>query len=578
MLNPSPLYAGKFIDRSPGIPTAGKLIPTSESVEICMKEPISRPHTPPVIRKFLNTRRPDAGAIRVFYGKANDSTEAHNIIHGISSRSSLSAKLLVNPSPRTLFQQRWLEQREARYLSHQKTPLGRSYDQRPGLPDGLDVSKMTFGIKTQRDYGGNIINPPKNREQVDKEHEAGHHLYTRSHSAYYVGEQMNRNYDWTKYTKDSKFGKATPHYNDGRHVAKSLQWLNDLQMKKAAKIVLKRNEDFRERTQHELGKGLDPIADTMNVSPDHTFGILLRPDEYGVGDLLHYTPALQFLRGKDRQRAVLAAIRQHLKKVNFHNFSTLLDAFRHYDKKGNGTINQEDLKVVCRQFNLDLNPELLNALIECCDVDKDGQINFLEFANFLNWKDKMPLSILEENILTRGKKRMVEEGVTNEGLVTPDDLQCEGYVVGKALKTLTRPNSVPHNFCTSSSMINAVVGGPSAAGYRTCGIPSVRTDLAAPCIKRVSDRTNYGDESDVRGLVNPSLYTLKGVTEKHLFMSRSKSEIATIFHNTGMDIPEDTFQQVWNLASKQHRKGLVCIETFNNALNEIQKCKIRYMQ
>ncbi|KAG2464867.1 EFHB protein, partial [Polypterus senegalus] len=349
----------------------------------------------------------------------------------------------------------------------------------------MKVTLMLFGAQLNEYpvmyslhyYGGNIINPPKNREQVDKEHEAGHHLYTRSHSAYYVG----------------------------------------------------------------------------------------------VGDLLHYTPALQFLRGKDRQRAVLAAIRQHLKKVNFHNFSTLLDAFRHYDKKGNGTINQEDLKVVCRQFNLDLNPELLNALIECCDVDKDGQINFLEFANFLNWKDKMPLSILEENILTRGKKRMVEEGVTNEGLVTPDDLQCEGYVVGKALKTLTRPNSVPHNFCTSSSMINAVVGGPSAAGYRTCGIPSVRTDLAAPCIKRVSDRTNYGDESDVRGLVNPSLYTLKGVTEKHLFMSRSKSEIATIFHNTGMDIPEDTFQQVWNLASKQHRKGLVCIETFNNALNEIQK-------
>uniref|UniRef100_A0A8C4TJB5 EFHB C-terminal EF-hand domain-containing protein n=1 Tax=Erpetoichthys calabaricus TaxID=27687 RepID=A0A8C4TJB5_ERPCA len=120
--------------------------------------------------------------------------------------------------------------------------------------------------------------------------------------------------------------------------------------------------------------------------------------------------------------------------------------------------------------------------------------------------------------------------------------------------------------------------GLSIFSYRTCGIPSVRTDLAAPCIKRVSDRTNYGDESDVRGLVNPSLYTLKGVTEKHLFMSRSKSEIATVFHNIGMDIPEDTFQQVWNLASKQHPKGLVCIETFKNALNEIQKCKILYMQ
>ena len=76
------------------------------------------------------------------------------------------------------------------------------------------------------------------------------------------------------------------------------------------------------------------IKETLRVPPDHTFGILVKPDEYGAGDLMHMRGPGQYLRGKDRQRGVLAAIRQHLKKANYHNFEDLLAAFKHYDKVG----------------------------------------------------------------------------------------------------------------------------------------------------------------------------------------------------------------------------------------------------
>lgn len=58
---------------------------------------------------------------------------------------------------------------------------------------------------------------------------------------------------------------------------------------------------------------------------------------------------------------------------------------------------------MCREFNLDLSADILDNLMDYCDVDKDGLINFLEFANFLNWKDKMPISRAEQRILTRGE-------------------------------------------------------------------------------------------------------------------------------------------------------------------------------
>lgn len=49
-----------------------------------------------------------------------------------------------------------------------------------------------------------------------------------SKSLYHTpGERIDRKYDWSRYSKDSKFGVATPHFNDGRNAAKTLCWLGE---------------------------------------------------------------------------------------------------------------------------------------------------------------------------------------------------------------------------------------------------------------------------------------------------------------------------------------------------------------
>lgn len=61
------------------------------------------------------------------------------------------------------------------------------------------------------------------------------------------------------------------------------------------------------------------------------FGVIVKPDEHGAGDLIHMRMPSEFLRGKERERGIIAAIRQHLKKANYHNFNDLQAAFAHYD-------------------------------------------------------------------------------------------------------------------------------------------------------------------------------------------------------------------------------------------------------
>uniref|UniRef100_A0A8C8CUI6 EF-hand domain-containing protein n=1 Tax=Oncorhynchus tshawytscha TaxID=74940 RepID=A0A8C8CUI6_ONCTS len=473
-----------------------------------------KPQTPPVVRMFLNTTCPGAVTIRVFHGKANDPDIASTLVHGVSK----IINTLINGIGMTIYQQRLHQLREAGYSTNQKAPLGISHDQSPGLPNWFDTdtSKATFGA---------IIKPPKSAEQMETEAKEGHQSYIHSHNAYFVSEQVDRKYKGSRYGKDGRFGVPIPLHNDGRSVSKSLHWLCDTQN---AKFVSQRCDD-RERIQPQISK--------LNACSVYV------PDMY-VGDLLHSTPPAEYQKGTDRQRTLVSAVRQHLKKVNFHNFNSLLQAFRHDDKKGQVVIEGEDLQDMCRQFNLDLSGLVLDDLMEYCDMDKDGLINFQEFANFLNWKNKMAISKVEQRILTSDnmqREALPVRPAASEALARPEDREpAESF--SPCFSTLCES----HCIIMTSFHID----------YHMYGTPTVRTNLVAPQIKSVSDSTNYGDQTTAFDLLFPTLYSLRGIT--------------VIFRNVGASISEETFAEAWKLASMRHPTGDMCVEIFQDVLKEIQ--------
>ncbi|KAM9353554.1 EF-hand domain-containing family member B [Symphorus nematophorus] len=568
--------------RSPNLPTAGKPIPVGERAKSCLQE-VERPLTPPVITKFRNSLQPEPGAIRVQRGKANDPDVASTLVHGIKTKSSLASGSLLNPPQNTGFQQKLQELSQAVYASSKKGPLGRSRDQRVGLPTWYD-DKTTHGVKTERGLDAReIINPSKTAEEVEREAQEGHETYVRSHNSFFVGEQIDRKYNLSHYSKDSRFGILTPHFNDGRDLGKTLHWLGETQKFCNPKAAWKRSGN-REKMAAQLGQTKQVRGNTLIFPPDHTFGILLTSDEYGVGDIIHSTEPGQYVRGRDRKRSLVSAVRHHLQKVNFQNFPSLLQAFRHYDKKGKGMIDKEDLQAVCHEFQLGVSGPVLDDLMDYCDTDKDGLINFLEFANFLNWKDKMPINRREQQILTNEcqsssapaniERRTLSESAqlpASEALIKPEDLEpVEPGSSLKIVRTLRQPRAGPDHFTTTSSLIGAVSDGPFTSSSRTYGIPTVRSDLPAPRIRSVSDTNNYGDTSTAADLLYPSVYAIYDVHEEHFFSPRSKKEIAEFFKNVGVNISEETFEEAWKLASMKHPAGEVCVEVFRNVLKEIK--------
>ncbi|NXH93115.1 EFHB protein, partial [Edolisoma coerulescens] len=540
------------------------------------------PITPTVVQKFRNTTDPAPGAKVIFYSTANDPDVATHLTHDIKTASKLTVASLISPVAKSEFQEKMQDMKEAIYSSNREAPLGRSHDQSSKLPEGLDIINTTFGIKVFKDLSaGEVVNPRKTFEEVDKEAREGHDLYVLSHKDYNVGEPINRKYN-SHFNKSFVYGIETPHYEDGRNTAKTLNWVLDLDSKRAPYLVSRRSDDFKEKYQPLVGKAFDPIAETMNVPPDHTFGLIIPPDD-DVHGLLHVRVPCEFLRGKDRERVILIAVRESLKKANYENFDVLLEALKHFDKNGDGIIHKEILRKILFQLNVNLDDELLDSLFDCCDLDKDGLINYRDFANFLNWKDKMGVKEFEEKIITKGKKLDAylpkDTNKDDEPLPKQEDLVLkEPGSSEKTPKPLARSTDCVYtNYQTSSSLYNAVVGGIPASCYPLCGIPTIRSDIPAPRIRRLSDTTNYGDQGNSFSVLFPSVFSQKGVYEGDLLKKRPKAEIKQILHNTGMNVADERFEEIWKQVCTKHEiKELCdCEESMWNIMNKIHESRIK---
>ncbi|XP_069031486.1 EF-hand domain-containing family member B isoform X3 [Embiotoca jacksoni] len=531
---------------------------------------IPTPPTPPEVKKF---HQPEPGTARVHQVEASD--VASTLVHGVSTKSSFTSGSLLNPPRKTLFQQKLQDLNESVYTT---APLGWSRYRRARLADGFNEEaaagvKMVKGLDLRE-----VVNPSKSAQDVETEAQEGHAAYVNSHNAYFVGERIDRKYDSGHYSEDGTFGAPTPHFNDGRDVGKTLRWLGEMKTSYGSKASWKRSGN----TEAQSGKA-DNVRGgyTLPLPPDHAFGRPLIRDEFGVAGVLDAAKARPYVKDGDQRRSLVNAVRHQLKKLNFNNFPSLLKAFRHYDKKGRGKIDKDDLQAACRQLQLDVSGPVLDDLMELCDNDGDGLIDFLEFANFLNWKDKMPIGGLEQRIITDERPTggapddppsdPSQPPPPSLALIEPEDLEpVEPGGTKKIPRTLRRPTAVPDHFTTSSSLIGADRDDSASSG-RTFGIPSIRFDLPTPRVRRVGDCVNYGDTLTARGLLHPSIHAARGVTREHFLCPRSKKEIAEIFTNIGVSVSEETFEEAWKLASTRQPSGEVCVYDFRNVLEEIKE-------
>nr|XP_015805272.2 EF-hand domain-containing family member B [Nothobranchius furzeri] len=553
----NPSNRPKFEDKSLKMQRAGKLKPLGDRAECCLQE-MPCPPTPPDVKKYRNSILPEPGAIRVHHGKANDPDVASTLVHGIRTKRSDTIERLFHP-PENSFQQKLEELNKS--ASRKNAQLGRSREQHGGLPAWYD-EKTTFGVKTIKGQSiRELLNPPKTEEELKREAQEGHDAYIHSHSSYFVGEKMDRKYNRSHFDKDATFGLQTPHFRDGRNVGKSLRWLGE-----PLKFYNPNPAWERSGTEEKLAEQYGIVTrsrrkNALNLPPEHSFGNVHSPDEYGIKDILHHPEP-----GQEKQHNNVSAIRNQLKAINFNNFPSLLKAFQHYDKEGKGRIDRDDLRSVCREFHLNVNEVVLDGLMDLCDTDKTGLISFVAFGNFLTWKEMMPIDRRDQYLLTgehpvdTDGKQTSAEPFSSESLIKPEDLEpIKPGSPLKTVKTIRTARTAPGHFLTSASL--TVANKLLTSNSRTYGI---RSEHSAPRTSKTSG--TISNKCTVADLLHPSIYALHGIHEEDLRCPRTKEEIVEIFGN----IPEETFEEAWKLATMNHSNGEVSIEVLCTTLKDIK--------
>lgn len=64
----------------------------------------------------------------------------------------------------------------------------------------------------------------------------------------------------------------------------------------------------------------------------------------------------------------------------------LREAFEHYDKDGNGVIDPDEFRALCRGLGAGFEDAEIEAGLRAIDTDGNGTIEFEEFVDW--WKDR----------------------------------------------------------------------------------------------------------------------------------------------------------------------------------------------
>jgi len=76
-------------------------------------------------------------------------------------------------------------------------------------------------------------------------------------------------------------------------------------------------------------------------------------------------------------------LKQHMET----RFTQIHKAFRTIDEDKTGTVSRKELRAIIMAFNLNMEIEVINALIDLADYDGDGNINYAEFARLMTADD-----------------------------------------------------------------------------------------------------------------------------------------------------------------------------------------------
>ncbi|KAE9532011.1 hypothetical protein AGLY_010213 [Aphis glycines] len=378
----------------------------------------------------------------------------------------------------------------------------------PLLPDHLDKN-TTYGVITKSKLSASdVIFPNKIFQKNENDDKKETDLYKVSHHSYGIGEHLNRKYT-NSFDPDYRYGK-------------SLKWL-------PAGVWFKNNVETKSSSENKnvltdyISKLLESKENTQCRYPyiDNRQGKFIGRSYLRAQDILTGNEPDKKEFERIDYSSTVSRLKHYIKEKKY-DLKELHEKFKLFDKECTGWLPLEQVYKICYQHKIKPEKKLFDLALHSINAISNNNVRYNLF-----------LDLLDPNVKF--------STVLNNDDHTDIDRFIPTYKNDYG-NTLSRSIQLNKNLNDYTSV------KPKVLIYLDC----------------------FGSETNVKTLLNPTIFSNYGLTYRDFYIGRSKDVMKKLFQDIGVNLPNEIFNITWdNAYACDGIDDKVSIEVFRQALQEL---------
>ncbi|XP_060852337.1 uncharacterized protein LOC132930466 [Rhopalosiphum padi] len=378
----------------------------------------------------------------------------------------------------------------------------------PLLPNHLDKNTI-YGIITKNKLSaGDVIFPNKLFRETGIEDKKETDLYKISHHTYGIGEQLNRKYT-NSFDPDYRYGKTL------KRLPAGVWFKNNVQTKSS--------NEHQNMLADYISKLLESKENTRCRYPyiDNRQGKFIGRSYLRAQDVLTGNePDKKDFERIDYSSTVIR-LKNYIKEKKC-DLRELHETFKLFDKECTGWLPLEQVYKICYQHKIKPEKKLFDLALYSINAISSNNVSYNLFLDLLD--PNVKFSAVLKNDDRTDIDRFIPTYKNDYGNTLSRSIQSN--------KNLNDYTSVK----------------PKSLIYLDC----------------------FGSETNVKALLNPTIFTNYGLTYRDFYIGRSKDVMKKLFQDIGVDLPNDIFNITWDNAYRcDGVDDKVSVEVFRQALQEL---------
>ncbi|XP_025200215.1 uncharacterized protein LOC112598094 [Melanaphis sacchari] len=378
----------------------------------------------------------------------------------------------------------------------------------PFLPNHLNKNTI-YGIITKTKMSaGDVIFPNKLfcKNYVEDKKETD--LYKISHHTYGIGEQLNRKYT-KSFDPDYRYGKSLKRLPAGVWFENNVQTKSSNENKNMLSDYINKLLESKENTQCRY-----PYID--NRQGKFIGRSYLRAQDILTGN----EPDKKGFERIDYSSSV-SRLKNYIKEKKY-DLRELHETFKLFDKECTGWLPLEQVYKICYYHKIKPEKKMFDLALYSINAISNNNVSYNLF-----------LDLLDPNV--KFSTVLNNDGHTNIDRFIPIYKSDYG-------NTLSRSIQLNKNLNVYTSV------KPKLLIYLDC----------------------FGSETNVKTLLNPTIFSNYGLTYRDFYIGRTKDVMKKLFQDIGVKLPDDIFNITWDNAYQcDGIDDKVSVEVFRQALQEL---------